>query len=40
MIIVEHAEDRCSPGRANVSADIAVTGASSVESAGIVRASA
>ena len=40
MIIVEHAEDRCSLGRANVSADVAVPGASSVESAGIVRASA
>jgi hypothetical protein len=40
MIIVEYAEDRCSPGRANVSRDVAVPAASLVESADIVRVSA
>jgi hypothetical protein len=40
MIIVEHAEDRCSLNRANVSPDIAVPAASSVESTDIVRMSA
>ncbi|MGH3297538.1 MAG: hypothetical protein ACRDP7_37665 [Trebonia sp.] len=33
MIIVEHAEDRCSPNRANDSAEMAVPVASSIESA-------
>lgn len=37
MIIVEYAEDRCSLDRANVSPDVAVPAASSVESADIVR---
>jgi hypothetical protein len=40
MIIVEHAEDRCSLNRANVSPDVAVPAASSVESADIVGVSA
>jgi hypothetical protein len=40
MIIVEYAEDRCSPNMANVSPDIAVRVASPVESTGGVRASA
>jgi hypothetical protein len=40
MIIVEHAEDRCSLDRANASPDVAVPAASLVESAEIVRVSA
>jgi hypothetical protein len=40
MIIVEHAEDRCSLNEANVSADVAVREARSVESAGMLRVSA
>jgi hypothetical protein len=40
MIIVEYAEDRCSLTEANVSPGVAVPGASSFESAGIVRMSA
>jgi hypothetical protein len=40
MIIVEHAEDRCSANEANVSSDVAVREARSVESAGMLRASA
>ena len=40
MIIVEYAEDRCSLDRANVSPDVAVPGASLVESAHRVRVSA
>jgi hypothetical protein len=40
MIIVEYAEDRRSVDRANVSPDVAVSPATSVESADIVRMSA
>ena len=40
MIIVEYAEDRCALNMANVSLDVAAPAASSVESAGAVRASA
>lgn len=40
MIIVEHAEDRCSLNRANASPDVAIPAASSVESADNVRVSA
>jgi len=40
MIIVEHAEDRCSLSRANVSPDVAVPAASSIQSADTVRVSA
>jgi hypothetical protein len=40
MIIVEHAEDRCSLNRPNASPDVAVPGASSRETAGNVRVSA
>jgi len=40
MIIVEYAEDRCSLDRPNVSPDVAVPAASTVESADIVRLSA
>ena len=40
MIIVEYAEDRCSLNMANVSPDVAVPAASSVESAVNVRVSA
>ena len=40
MIIVEHAEDRCSLSRADVSQDVAVPAASSVESADTLRVSA
>ena len=39
MIIVEYAEDRCALNMANVSLDVAPA-ASSVRSAGVVRASA
>jgi hypothetical protein len=37
MIIVEYAEDRCSLNRTNVTPDVAVYVASSIESADIVR---
>lgn len=40
MIIVEHAEDRCSANRVNVSLDVTTAIVSSIDSAGIVRASA
>jgi hypothetical protein len=40
MIIVEHAEDRCSLNRSNVSPAAANSAANSVESADIVGASA
>jgi hypothetical protein len=40
MIIVEHAEDRCSLNRANGSPEVAISAASSIESADIVGASA
>jgi hypothetical protein len=40
MIIVEYAEDRCSLNRVNVSPDVAVPVASSIESADMVRVSA
>jgi hypothetical protein len=40
MIIVEYAEDRCSLNRTDASPDVASSGASPVESAGIARASA
>ena len=40
MIIVEYAEDRCFLNRANVSPDVAVPVASSIESADMVRVSA
>lgn len=40
MIIVEHAEDRCSLNGANVSPDVAERAASSIEGADVVRASA
>ncbi len=38
MIIVEHAEDRCSLNMANVTSNVAVT--SSIEGADVTRASA
>jgi hypothetical protein len=40
MIIVEHAEDRCSRGRAQAAADAAVPAAEAIESAGVVSLSA
>lgn len=40
MIIVEYAEDRCSLNMTNVSPDVAVPAASSIESADLARASA
>jgi hypothetical protein len=40
MIIVEYAEDRCSPNMGNVSPDAAVPAATSIAGAGIVRRSA
>jgi len=40
MIIVEHAEDRCSLNMTNVSPDAGVPAASSIGSAGIARVSA
>jgi hypothetical protein len=40
MIIVEHAEDRCSLNEANVSPDVAAPGASPAGRAGMVRVSA
>ena len=40
MIIVEHAEDRCSPNRANAASDADAPSAGPVESADILRASA
>jgi hypothetical protein len=40
MIIVEYAEDRCSPNRANLSPDAAVPVSSSIASADDVRVSA
>jgi hypothetical protein len=40
MIIVEHAEDRCSPNVGNVSPDAAIFAAALVESPGAGRVSA
>ena len=40
MIIVEYAEDRCSLNRANVSPDVAIPAATSIQGGGDVRASA